>query len=75
MAQVEKLVIVRDRSTGSSRGFGFITFYEQSAADAAREALNGYNLDGREIRVDYSLTKSAHKPTPGKSPTWPTLSL
>ena len=31
----------------------------------AREALNGIELDGRKIRVDYSITKRAHTPTPG----------
>merc|ERR1712228_797490 len=34
-------------------------------ATEAREALNGTELDGRKIRVDYSITKRAHTPTPG----------
>ena len=29
------------------------------------ERANGMELDGRRIRVDYSLTKRAHTPTPG----------
>ena len=29
------------------------------------ERANGMELDGRRIRVDYSITKRAHTPTPG----------
>lgn len=31
----------------------------------AMEHANGMELDGRRIRVDYSITKRAHTPTPG----------
>ena len=31
----------------------------------AMERANGMELDGRRIRVDYSITKRAHTPTPG----------
>ena len=31
----------------------------------AKEQCNGLELDGRRIRVDYSITKRAHTPTPG----------
>ena len=31
----------------------------------AKENCNGLEMDGRRIRVDYSITKRAHTPTPG----------
>ena len=31
----------------------------------AKEQCNGIDIDGRKIRVDYSITKRAHTPTPG----------
>lgn len=31
----------------------------------AKEQTNGVEVDGRRIRVDYSITKRAHTPTPG----------
>lgn len=44
--------VITDRETGRSRGFGFVTFEDDDAADAAISAMNGATLDGRTIRVD-----------------------
>jgi transformer-2 protein len=32
----------------------------------ARDSCNGMRLDGRNIRIDFSLTKCPHSPTPGR---------
>jgi RNA recognition motif-containing protein len=42
--------VVTDRETGRSRGFGFVEM--ENSADEAIEALNGSDLDGREIVVN-----------------------
>lgn len=34
------------------KGFGFVEMSDQSAAEKAREALNGYDFKGRTLRVD-----------------------
>jgi len=50
--QVEEAVVVKDRDTGRSRGFGFVRFANDADADGAMEAMNNQDFDGRRIRVD-----------------------
>ena len=38
---------MRDRETGRSRGFGFVTYGSSQEADAAINGLNEQELDGR----------------------------
>lgn len=49
---VEEAVVVKDRDTGRSRGFGFVRFSNPADADAAMNAMNESEFDGRKIRVD-----------------------
>ncbi|XP_021909861.1 glycine-rich RNA-binding protein RZ1A [Carica papaya] len=44
--------VVVDKFSGRSRGFGFVTFDEKKAMEDAIEAMNGMDLDGRNITVD-----------------------
>ncbi|KAG8432811.1 hypothetical protein GDO86_017163 [Hymenochirus boettgeri] len=48
-----------------SRGFSFVYFENVDDAKEAKERANGMELDGRRIRVDFSITKRPHTPTPG----------
>uniref|UniRef100_A0A8B9HJG2 Transformer 2 alpha homolog n=1 Tax=Astyanax mexicanus TaxID=7994 RepID=A0A8B9HJG2_ASTMX len=57
--------VVYDQRTGRSRGFAFVYFERIDDAKEAMERANGMELDGRRIRVDYSITKRPHTPTPG----------
>ncbi|KAL9066399.1 MAG: hypothetical protein Q9157_007159 [Trypethelium eluteriae] len=50
--QVEEAIVVKDRDTGRSRGFGFVRFTQESEADAAIQSMNNVEFDGRVIRVD-----------------------
>jgi len=49
---VEEAVVVKDRDTGRSRGFGFVRYGQEADADAAIAAMNNIEFDGRTIRVD-----------------------
>ncbi|KAH9950047.1 hypothetical protein B0H21DRAFT_706523 [Amylocystis lapponica] len=64
--RVEKVVIVYDQRSDRSRGFGFITMSTVDEASRCIKELNGVDLNGRRIRVDYSVTDRPHAPTPGE---------
>ncbi len=48
---VESAQIITDRDTNRSKGFGFVEFEDDSAAQAAISALNGKDMDGRPLTV------------------------
>ncbi|KAI0143634.1 hypothetical protein GGR57DRAFT_345719 [Xylariaceae sp. FL1272] len=49
---VEEAVVVKDRDTGRSRGFGFVRFANEADAETAIASMNNVEFDGRAIRVD-----------------------
>ena len=46
--------VVTDRMTNRSKGFGFVTMPDAAQAQAAIDAMNGKELDGRTVRVNES---------------------
>ncbi|KAJ3108486.1 hypothetical protein HDU96_007518 [Phlyctochytrium bullatum] len=55
--EVTQAMVVLDRETGRSRGFGFVTFSEAEGAARAVEEMNQKELDGRPVRVDIANEK------------------
>jgi cold-inducible RNA-binding protein len=50
--QVESAVVVTDRDTGRSRGFGFVEMATPEEADQAINKFNGQEVDGRRLQVE-----------------------
>jgi RNA recognition motif-containing protein len=48
---VQSAAVITDRETGRSRGFGFVEMPDDEARTAI-EALNGYDVDGRNLTVN-----------------------
>ena len=49
---VTEAIVITDRDTGRSRGFGFVTFEEDDDARSAISSLDNTELDGRNIKVN-----------------------
>lgn len=65
--RVERVVIVERRDSRRSAGYGFVTFEHEDDAEQAVKKMNGQMFDGREIRVDYSFSKTRSEPSRRRS--------
>ena len=45
-------VVITDRDSGRSKGFGFVEMSSEQEASNAIDQLNGKNVDGRNIMVN-----------------------
>ncbi|GER39821.1 RNA binding protein [Striga asiatica] len=54
---VTEAKIVTDRNSGKSRGFGFVSFSSDESASSALSAMDGQELNGRNIRVSYATER------------------
>ncbi|KAH9307928.1 hypothetical protein KI387_035839, partial [Taxus chinensis] len=46
--------LVVDRETGKPKGYGFCEYRDEETAASARRNLQGYEVNGRQLRVDYA---------------------
>ncbi|KAG6437343.1 hypothetical protein SASPL_102257 [Salvia splendens] len=49
---VEAVDVILDKATSRSRGFGFVVMSSVEEAEAAVEQFNGYEIEGRALRVN-----------------------
>ncbi|RTK95041.1 RNA-binding protein [Candidatus Saccharibacteria bacterium] len=54
---VSSAVVVKDRDTGRSKGFGFVEFENDDEGKAAEKALHNSDLGGRTITVNEARPK------------------
>ncbi|MBD3238767.1 MAG: RNA-binding protein [Candidatus Moranbacteria bacterium] len=50
--EVEEAIVIKDKLSGKSKGFGFVTFVNEEDADKAMKELDGSDLNGRNIVVN-----------------------
>ena len=64
--KVESVKLINDRETGKPRGFGFVEM-AQSEAQGAIQALNGFQMNGRALRVNEAQERP-QRPRQGGGP-------
>ncbi len=50
--EIEEAVVISDRFSGRSKGFGFVTFVNDADADKAIAELNEKDVEGRPLKVN-----------------------
>ncbi len=57
--QVASVALIKDRDTGSSKGFAFVEMSTQVEVEKAIRMFNGFNLDNRELKVNLAKPREA----------------
>jgi len=57
--EITQVSLITDRMTGRSKGFAFVEFADESAANAAVQARNGYVVEERELVVNIARPREA----------------
>jgi CUG-BP- and ETR3-like factor len=60
--EIVSIKVIYDRTTGTSKGYGFISYSEPGAAEAAVRAMHGTNLGGRRLKVQIKRGEDISKP-------------
>jgi RNA recognition motif-containing protein len=61
---VDSVKLINDRETGRPRGFGFVEM-PSAEAQAAIAALNGYEMNGRALRINEAQERAPRAPGGG----------
>jgi RNA recognition motif-containing protein len=56
--EISEIAMIKDRDTGQPKGFAFVTFASQQAAEKALEQ-NGRDLSGRPLKVSVAVEREA----------------
>lgn len=60
--EVTSAIVIKDKMTGRSKGFGFVEFADDAAGKQAVDMFNGKELDGRTITVNEARPMEARPP-------------
>jgi len=50
--EVTEAIVISDKYSGRSKGFGFVTFADEAAAKKAIDEMNGKEVQGRALKVN-----------------------
>ena len=58
--EIEEAVVISDRYSGRSKGFGFVTFVNDADADKAIAEMNEKDIEGRPLKVNEAKPREEH---------------
>ena len=67
---VERVSVTTDRATGRSRGFGFVEMTNENEANAAIQALNETEVQGRNLMVNIARPKGERTNSRSRNDRW-----
>ncbi len=65
LGTVVSAVVIKDRDSGQSKGFGFVEMEDATAAQNAIKELNGKEISGRSIMVNEARPQEDRRPSGG----------
>jgi RNA recognition motif-containing protein len=63
--EVSSVKVIKDRETGRARGFAFIEMPDDEQGHAAIESMNGYDMNGRALKVTEARPREDRGPRGG----------
>ena len=57
--EITEAVIIKDKYSGRSKGFGFVTFAAEDGAQKAVTEMNGKEVEGRALKVNEARAREA----------------
>ncbi|MCA9488180.1 MAG: RNA-binding protein [Nanoarchaeota archaeon] len=64
--EIQEALVVSDKYSGRSKGFGFVTFTNEESAKKAVEEMNGKDADGRPLKVSVATPRSEEDAKPAE---------
>ena len=63
VGELVEVFLPSDRATGRPRGFAFVEFTDPASIPVAVERFDGYELDGRNLRVNQAEDRPPRRPS------------
>ena len=63
----EEVTLIKDKFSGRSKGFGFVTISDDEVAQKAVSELNGKDVQGRELKVSEAKPMEERPERPRRS--------
>ena len=60
--EVAEATVIKDKYSGRSKGFGFVTIEDDEAAKKAISDLNGKEIEGRELKISEAKPMDPDRP-------------